>query len=64
MQRTHDTPLAYFPEYPSKSLILKNGFGADNNIDVNTETYETLFIFCGGYFKYKPLVVSMYYYLI
>lgn len=63
MQHTHDTPLAYFPEYPNQSLILKNGFGADNNIDVNTETYEAVFIFFLN-LKYKPLVVSMQCYLI
>lgn len=51
-----------FPRISIQSLILKNGFGADNNIDVNTGTYEALFIFF--YLKYKQLVASMQCYLI
>ncbi len=46
MQRTHDTPLAYFSE---QSLLLNNGFGADDNMGANTETLEILFIVSGGF---------------
>lgn len=49
-----------FPRTFIQSLLLKNGFGADDNMGANTDTLEILFIFSGGF---KPLVKCMYYFI-
>lgn len=48
MQRTRDT-VGIFPRIFIQSLLLKNSFGADDNMGANTETLEILFIFSGGF---------------